>query len=275
MDIREWAKGQPEWSGRVSERGRLSAELRDAYEAAQTTPGQGPDDDDGADDPVFAVPLVGLPSGGGPGTGGQAPPGPPPEERRPVPPPKPRGRARWQRKPAQPVRRGERKRVSIENLISGVWGAGAYFLARDPRSLPVARVLDAQAPVAGLVVEELAAHTVVDRVLQPIARMGESGQRVFALVGPPLIVGAISANPSLFPMLREPLKAALMQWAEIAEPAMKRAQKRSESFAERFGGVDLDAMIDGFFAPPPGDGLATAPSDQEEENIRRARGQQS
>jgi hypothetical protein len=144
------------------------------------------------------------------------------------------------------------RRVSIEGIVSSGWGIGAMMLSRSPQSLPMARVLDLQAPVAGIIVNDVARGTMLDKALQPLARAGAGGEKVMALAGPPLLVGIISANPALYPVLRPVLKATLMSWMEISAPAMKKAEARAQKWHAEFGGTDIDAMIDGLFAIPEG-----------------------
>ena len=128
------------------------------------------------------------------------------------------------------------KRVSIENVVSSGWAIGAMALARQPQALPVARILDMQAPVAGVIVEDLARGTLLDKVLQPLARGGEKAEKAMALAGPPLLVGMITANPSWAPALRPLLKMAMMSWLQLASPAMDKVQKRQAKFSEEFAG---------------------------------------
>lgn len=242
MDIRVWAR---ENGHAVPARGPVSASVRDAFEAANAGDVAGD-----AGDPVELEPI--------PDVAGERPPTvvrtrPAPEAR----PPATGGPAGWldrarRRTPTTGAGGRPRKRVSIEGLVGSVWGMAAMAIARNPAMLPVARVLDLQAPVAGAIVEDVARGTVVDRVLQPLARMGEKGQQIGALIGPPLIVAAITAQPALFPTLAPVLKATLMTWVQISAPAMKKAQERAEKFAAEHGGLDIDAMIDMLFAPPPG-----------------------
>jgi hypothetical protein len=163
----------------------------------------------------------------------------------------------------------QHRRVSIEGIVSSAWGLGAMLLCRSPQSLPMARVLDMQAPVAGIIVNDVARGTVVDKVLQPFARAGASGEKAMALIGPPLLVGIISANPGTYPVLKPVLKASLMSWMEISAPAMKKAEQRAARWKEEFGGVDIDSMIEALFAVPP-EMFSEQPSPDEEDNIRRA-----
>jgi hypothetical protein len=142
-------------------------------------------------------------------------------------------------------------------------------LARRPEAIPVARVMDMQAPVAGLIGEELLKGTIVDRLLQPLARGGAKAEMAVALVAPPLLVGIMTAQPGTFPVLRPMLKMSMMTWMEVAEPQMRKVQKRAETWSEKFGDVDLDAMIDALWAGLPEPGPV---SDMEEEHIRKAKG---
>ena len=161
--------------------------------------------------------------------------------------------------------------MSIENIVSGGWGLAALALMRSPDSVPVGRVLQMQAPVAGILVEDVAKGTIVDKILQPFARTGEDGERALALAGPPLLVAIMTRQPELYPVLRPVLKVAMMSWLEVAEPAMKKAQKRAEKLTEQYGDIDLDAMLDAIWEPVPAAGPL---SEAEEAAIRRAKGSQ-
>lgn len=150
------------------------------------------------------------------------------------------------------VPKSRRARVSIAEVVSGGWQLGAMIVGQNPAMLPMSRVLTMQAPVAGEIVNDVAKNTVIDTLLQPIARASAKGTAVAALVGPPLIVGAITARPDYYPVLKPVLKMTLMSWLQVAAPAMKKAQRKAEKLAEEFGEIDVDSMIDALFAPPPG-----------------------
>jgi hypothetical protein len=145
---------------------------------------------------------------------------------------KPRGR-----KPLKP-------RVSVEKLISMGWRALANMTA--PVNMPVARMLDMQAPVAGMVLEDTIKETLLDRLLQPLARAEKGGETVFALIGPPLLVAAITAKPQLYPALRAPLKEALAMWVDIAGDKLEQVRKREADFEEKYG-RSIDDMINMVF----------------------------
>jgi hypothetical protein len=142
------------------------------------------------------------------------------------------------------------RRVSIDSVVSSAWGALAGILARQQRVLPVARMLQIQAPIAGMVVEQMARDTVVDRLLQPLARLNARGESIGALIGPPILVAVITAQPGLYDMLAPMLKQSLVSWMEIAGPQMEKAKKRAEKLQAEFG-ADVDTLVEMLFAPPP------------------------
>jgi hypothetical protein len=123
-----------------------------------------------------------------------------------------------------------------------------------------------QSPVAGLVLEDVVAGTMVDRMLQPVARAEQRGEKVLALVGPPVIVAALEASQGLpeqqramrqaflIPLLRE----SMALWVDVAGDKIK---VKAERDAER-GPVmaQVDELIGMIFAPPtfPGEDPAAA-----------------
>lgn len=270
QDIREWARGQ---GMDIGSKGRISAGIRQQYETARNGQHAVPDKADEVDGdapdlmpPARAEEPASAPSDGLPLEGSVVP------ERKPEPVRRKRRSllSREPREPGRPKPKAPRKRVSIENLISSGWGIAAMALARSPRAIPVARILNMQAPVAGVIIDDAAKGTIVDKLLQPFARAGEKAEVAFALAGPPLLVGAMTANPQLFPVLKPMLKMSMMSWLQVSTPAAKKAQAKVEAFAEEFGEVDLDGMIDALWADVP---VPTQPSQAEEDAIRRARGE--
>lgn len=257
-EVRDWLREQ----GRpVPVRGRVAADVRAEYEAAHP-----PDDqDDGQADLTIELPAD-IPEVAPDGQVAE-----PRQPRKPETPPQGRKRRLFDRKP-QDKKPGTRKppRVSLESLAAWAWGLGGLALQQAPRSTPVGRMLAMQAPVAGIIVDDMCKGTVVDRVLQPLARGSEKAEKGFALIGPPVLVAMISTRPELYPVLSGPLKVAMLSWVELAGPAMEKAAKRAEQMAEKVAGVDVDAMIAALFADLP---IAEQPSPEEEAAVRRARGE--
>jgi hypothetical protein len=261
QDIRAWAATQ---GIELGKRGALPRAVIDEYEATHPNGADEPDVPD--EEPMLIVPDAPLLEVVPPGE----PVHPPAEERPPVPP----KRQRWGRpakpKDTKPATHKKLPRVSVANLVSSGWGLGAMALMRNGNAVPVARVLQMQAPVAGVVVDDLVKGTPIDRLLQPLARAGERGEKAVALLGPPILVAMITARPEMYPALRPMLKMALVSWVTVSGPAVKKAQADAARLEEEFGDVDLDSIIDQIFADLP----AGVPSEQEEANIRKARGDQ-
>jgi hypothetical protein len=151
----------------------------------------------------------------------------------------------------EPVKRGPGRprkvqpRVSVEKLISSGWMGLSAITQRV--NMPVSRVLLMQAPVAGAVLEDAVKDTAIDKLLQPVARMGEGGEVAFALVAPPLLVGALTServanNPRMQMVLTGMLKEALKSWLKVAGPKIEEKMKEEEEFQEKYG-MQIDVMI--------------------------------
>ena len=261
QDIRVWAR---QTGLDIGDRGRIPDSIREQYRASRNGDGELPELDATTEDMLIPGPETPQDAPEKPAlpVTGKVVPERPPERPR-------RRRGLLSRKPRQPKAKTTHKRVSLENLISSGWGLAAMALARSPQAIPVARILDMQAPVAGIIADDMARGTIVDKILQPLARMGERAEKGFALAGPPLLVGMMTAQPQMFPVLRPMLKMSMMSWLQISRPAVEKAQRRAAQFAEDFGDIDIDAMIDALWADIP----VVVPSEQEEANIRKARGE--
>lgn len=136
-------------------------------------------------------------------------------------------------------RRGKAKpRVPVDRVISRFWEFAAR--AAMPVSGPVSTTLRLQAPIAGLVLEDTFRETLIDRALQPVARAEERGEKVVALVGPPLLVAAIQAAQGMEEPARqlrlavlEPLLVeALTLWVKVADDKLVTARERIEQDTE-------------------------------------------
>ncbi len=160
-----------------------------------------------------------------------------------------RARAAVGKRPGDAPRvRSNRPRKPVDRIIERVWEGMSRLMA--PVNLPVARVMTVQAPVAGLLLEDIIKGTIVDRVLQPVVRAEEKGELAFALIGPPLLVGLLTSErgQTLAPVLVPALKESLRVWLEVAGPKVEEARKRDEEFAAKYGS-QIDDLIGAFFAP--------------------------
>lgn len=244
QEIRTWAREQ---GIAVPARGKLSQELRDRYV----------DGGPASDNPRLSVVGAAEPAeGDGPAESAPVRPAAVESfdngERPPIP---PAGRLSLKRiTQARP--RQQHRRVSLEDLAADGWSAMAAVLGSQGLG-PTARVLSMQAPVAGAILEDAIRGTVLDRLLQPIARGSEKGREVAALLGPPLIVSVLTMRPELAPKLLPVLKRQMRTWVLIAGPKMKAREKAEQKAMAAMGMDDpgqlddeVDAMISSLFAPP-------------------------
>ena len=137
-------------------------------------------------------------------------------------------------------------RVSLEGLITMGWNTLSAIM--DNVNPPVARVLSMQAPVAGMVLEEEIRDTIADRVLQPIARASEGGRLAMALIGPPLLVGALTYRPDQHTKIVPLLRQSLRLWIDVAGDKLEKRMEQEKKFEEEYG-KKVDEMIDWFMEP--------------------------
>lgn len=178
-----------------------------------------------------------------------------------------------------------RKRGSTQWLWDDVWG-GLASVAAGTGDLPVARAMILQAPAAGAVIEEATKGTVIDKVVQPIAR---AESPMMALVGIPLAIGILERNPAsqavLVPAVRRMMRPALMSLVQAAKREKSRQAEYQVAMEEL---ADLlppelkeylrgptaveDALLAWIFSPPPpeGDNQHGSPPPFREEDIEDA-----
>jgi len=273
-DIRKWAL---EHGLTVGPKGPLPEAVMARYDAEHAGAGLDLEPDQPED-------------GGSVAAAAPPPPGPGPEpetprtvERRPARPPKP-GPGSWRafqgwfkgggaRAPGRSKPPGRKPaRVSIAGLIEDAWGQMAFASAQLP---PMQKLLQAQAPYAGIALEDALAGTFVDRVLQPAARAEDKAKAVGGLLMPPMalmLVLATAPQPSEVQTEQGPalvwpepsaqhkgalisLRWSLMLWSEAGAARLEEYQARAEANADR--GAQADRFMGWILGmPDPGDGQA-------------------
>lgn len=222
-DIREWGK---ERGYEVSDTGPLSAELRQAYQAYET----------GAESDASAKVQS-------PERQETAP------KERSTPVTRAREAIAGARSGAQKSSRTRKAtakktfpRVSVEDILGTVWSGIGSLMSRP--SPPVGYMMKLEAPVAGLILEDVVKGTVVDRVLQPVARNGDRAKSLGALVGPPFLVLTLQFRPDLAPDILPQLRRMMATWIDVAGPKIEIVAEREAKFEEKYG-ESIDQMMEG------------------------------
>jgi len=111
------------------------------------------------------------------------------------------------------------------------------------RPLPATSMLmKIQAPVAGMLLEDVVRDTVVDKALQPFARTSKNAEALAILVGPPVVMSVIQLNPELAPVLVPVLRDLLVRMSKVAGPKMTQALAEEREFEEQYG-QPVDELI--------------------------------
>jgi len=279
-EIRAWARAN---GHDVPGRGNIPNGIREAYDLAHPvldgaggSPGSpGPDYPDDEFETLFVEPPddefdeLAMAE--------EKPRRPKPRTRTPAASPGPR--RFWQRGQGRGVKAKRAPRVSTEDLLGSLWRGAAKLATPLP---PLQRTLRIQAPVAGMILEDTVKGTAADLVLQPFARLAGQGKVISALIGPPVIVTALTVhvqtraqmqppqdpNPFFVSAGIEALRSSLMAWMDIAGPRFEEAVRREREFEEKYG-QSVDDLIAFLLSPPA---ATQADAAAEEEAIRRAQG---
>lgn len=161
------------------------------------------------------------------------------------------------------------KRKSLAGVFGSMYGGAGSLAERSgvPQMIPTARVLQWNAPVAGEAFDALIAGTMVDKMLQPLARRGDKLQQVGNVVGLPMIVYALTNKPELWPMLEPMARQMFYENLAAMGPVITAKRKRDQQVQKIVNELVDEGMLgrndDGtapspddlfaaLFAPPPG-----------------------
>jgi hypothetical protein len=170
------------------------------------------------------------------------------------------------------------KRVALDSDISDIWAFGGRRLENTPH-FATGRMLEYQAPAAGLIVDRAVAGTLPDRILfQPLARNRDKYEDVAFLLAGPLLTFSITTTgqqmeaaleagdhekfadlSNKMEMQKEMFvwvaKAMLPRLAEGVEKARDKKAKEDAAIAKAFpdlaGGTDpVEEFASMLFTPP-------------------------
>ena len=280
--FRAWARDE---GIDVPQRGRIPSETiaahRASFEAAAAAAGDYGDGTGPADFTQAADPP------GGPETpAGETKPRRPTRAR-------PAGKRRfWDRRSgsgAKPKAKTRKKfpRLPVDTFIEHFWSQAAWAARPLP---PLQRMLTAQAPIAGIIFEDVVRDTVADTILQPVVRLERQFKALDALIAPPILVTAITLTgvtddqgrpDARTSVMLGMLRFSLMSMYEFRAGHLDEVIERGRQMEEL--GDEVDRFMAHLFempAPPAGpddpggdevEGEVISDSTEEEEAMARAR----
>jgi hypothetical protein len=195
------------------------------------------------------------------------------------------GRDKQDKQDKQPKARRKLPRVSIAGLIEDTWSQMAWAAGPLP---PLQRLLYAQAPYAGMALDDAVKGTPVDRVLQPIARAEDKAKAVGGLIMPPAALMAVLVTAPqprqvdtpegpqvIWPEPSVQHKGALLsfRWslmlmAEAGAMHLEEYQAKAAATEER--GRAADEFMAWILGMEPPAAVDAVPVREEEEAVRRA-----
>ena len=169
-------------------------------------------------------------------------------------------------------------RSPLADFGEEVWTDLAWLAQPLP---PLARMLQVQAPYAGVVMDDTVRGTPIDLLLQPVARHSGNLRALNGLIGPPAMVAAICLQGEFVPdasgtdyqrdargrpipdartaMMIQMLRYSMLQMAKVSDVKAEEIRERTEDMQVRMAAVDT--MIDSVFSwvRPPQQGAAQQP----------------
>ncbi len=195
---------------------RAQAKKREKQKAMAMAPQDGADPED--------IPDQDLPD---------EPPAPGPPPRRPRGTPPKRGRAR----------------IPLTSLLETTLGGVSTGLIMSNRDIPVGMAIGFEAPVAAEKLDAIIAGTMLDRLLQPIARAGASAKDFGAVLALPFLVALIERRPYLYDPLKPLIIPVVTSVALDLAELEARNKERLANAQERAGShqIDVDHLMAMFF----------------------------
>lgn len=115
-------------------------------------------------------------------------------------------------------------------------------LEQTGADMPVGRVVKFQAPITGNKIDELIAHSFLDKWLQPLFSGSEKAEGLGAIIMLPLMVGMVERNPAMMPMLEGIMRSAMQTTLVEMAPVIRkqRAQEKKVFSAVK----DLNMLLE-------------------------------
>lgn len=144
-------------------------------------------------------------------------------------------------------------RHSTDGLFTFAYGGIGTLLVQSGRDVPVGRVLQIQAPIAGPQIDRLIMGSWIDKLLQPIVKMQGTAEGIGSLIMLPLLVGAYERNPQLaaVPVFEQIMRASIKTTLTDLAPTLKEQQRERQKEAKALAELhDLGEEMFGDIADP-------------------------
>lgn len=125
------------------------------------------------------------------------------------------------------------KRISAGEIITSAYDHTGNWLYQSRVDVPVGRLMQLEAPLAGKVLDDLLAHTFIDRaVLQPLVRQWDRIEAGLTVIVPPLLLAMMERNPAIAVAASAPFEMLIAQLLSTIVPALEE-QKEKEGELEK------------------------------------------
>lgn len=135
-------------------------------------------------------------------------------------------------------RKPTRKRVDASDVWTFFWRFAGHRLEKSEMDIVVGRCLVYQAPVAGAVLEELTKDTLIDKLIQPLARKSAELETAAALFMLPSLLGMLERKPHmapvLVPMISDAIEIHLHAMVPIVKEERKKKAQRADALRELY-----------------------------------------
>lgn len=144
-----------------------------------------------------------------------------------------------------------RKRTSVKSELGMIWKMAANLVAAI--NAPAAKAVALEAPIAGQILDDAVAGTVIDRwLIQPFAGASDKYGPLILLIGFPAAVYIADVHPEHRPMVEDYIRKAIVQIMVSTADEMKATAEREAHASEQLAelgsaGITADGLMTWLF----------------------------
>lgn len=144
-----------------------------------------------------------------------------------------------------------KKRTSVKSELGMIWKMAANFVSAI--NAPAAKAVALEAPIAGQILDDAVAGTVIDRwLIQPFAGASDKYGPLILLIGFPAAVYIADTHPEHRPMVEDYIRKAIVQIMVSTADEMKATAEREAHASEQLAelgsaGITADGLMTWLF----------------------------